>query len=119
VRCFIFASCITNTSQKEAALSFGAAHAAFRYNYVALFSQASNRYSGPADKSVILNLFVKSIFPFDVKYARYHPFNIVGQAGQNVCVMSGGRDPANLGEVNDNSRCFQFPLAADSRAFWA
>ena len=86
--CVLHYEHIAEDSVQEAALSFGAAHAAFRYNYVAPFSQASNRYSGPADKSVILNLFVKSIFPFDVKYARYHPFNIVGQAGQNVCVIS-------------------------------
>ena len=79
---------IAEDSVQEAAVSFGAAHAAFRYNYVALFSQASDLYSGPADKSVILDLFVKSIFPFDVKYARDHPFNVIGQAGQNVCVIS-------------------------------
>jgi hypothetical protein len=72
---------------QEAAVSLGAAHAALRHDYAVLFNQASDLYDGTAHKSVILDLFIKSILPLDAKCAGNHPFNVIGQAGQNVCVI--------------------------------
>ena len=84
MRCLIFASCMTNTSQKTAFSMppslLAASHRAFSDNHVVLFDHATDMYCGAANERVVFNLFVEGALSFDMKRAGYQPFDVIGQA---------------------------------------
>jgi hypothetical protein len=73
---------------QKTAICPGGAHTAFSDYYVVLFSHATDSYRGASYEGVILNLFVEGVFSCHVKGARYHPFNVIGETLQNLCVIS-------------------------------
>jgi hypothetical protein len=75
---------------EKTAISPGGAHTTFSDYYVVLFSHATDSYCGASYEGVILNLFVKGVFSFQVKCAGYHPFNVIGETRQNFHVIGLG-----------------------------
>jgi hypothetical protein len=74
---------IAKNSIQKTAISPGGTHPAFSDNHIAFFRHASHFDCWASDESVILNLFVEGYLPCQVKYARYHPFDIICQTRQD------------------------------------
>jgi hypothetical protein len=81
---------ITEHGVEETASPSGAAHRTFGYNHVVFLGHARDPYFGTADESRILDFPVKSIFARQVKCAGHEPFNVIGQARQDLPMIASG-----------------------------
>jgi hypothetical protein len=73
---------------EKAAVSPGATDMTFGYDYIVLFSHASDCERGASYESVVLYLFVKGILPNQVKLARHFPYDIIGKARQYLFMVA-------------------------------
>jgi hypothetical protein len=81
---------VTEHGVEETAAPSGGADGTLGDHHIVFLGQARDLYLGAADKSRILDFPVKGIFARQVKGAGHEPFDIIGQARQNLAMIASG-----------------------------